>query len=317
MSELAEDLAENRSPSTDLTDGVRFELLPTGRSSIFAPRATRPNCSAYIETASAASNDRAKACNAVMDRRWKNAIFNGRLGKSDEREVKLSEQSKSSRSGHSVRRQGHAVVASVAFAARPKQFLAADRRFEPVTRKRCSGSTIKERYAAPIVITNDEYRFLVAEQAQECGVALEAILLEPVARNTAAAIAAAAFVDRRTRIRTRSCTSYPRITRSPSMRPISTAVATAAALPPRDDNRLTTFGITPSEPATGFGYIEGGKLHCLPAPWRFRRFVEKPDPGKCRTDAGRRQLLLELRHVPVSRPRSFSTECEKLAPGGP
>ncbi|WP_413813446.1 sugar phosphate nucleotidyltransferase [Devosia sp. Leaf420] len=50
------------------------------------------------------------------------------------------------------------------------------------------------RYGAPIVITNAEYRFLVAEQAQERGIALGAILLEPVARNTAAAIAAAAQV---------------------------------------------------------------------------------------------------------------------------
>lgn len=50
---------------------------------------------------------------------------------------------------------------------------------------------------APIVITNDDFRFLVAEQARELGVALSAILLKPVARNTASTVAAASvFVTR-------------------------------------------------------------------------------------------------------------------------
>src|SRR6201991_5369247 len=49
-----------------------------------------------------------------------------------------------------------------------------------------------ELYEAPIVLTNEEFRFLVAEQARELNIKLAGVLLEPVARNTAAAVAAAA-----------------------------------------------------------------------------------------------------------------------------
>src|ERR1700709_1163273 len=75
--------------------------------------------------------------------------------------------------------------------ARPKQFLDLTGEVSLFERslQRVSDTT---RYAPPIVITYAEYRFLVAEQAQEVGVALSAMLLEPTARNTAAAIAAAA-----------------------------------------------------------------------------------------------------------------------------
>jgi mannose-1-phosphate guanylyltransferase len=74
--------------------------------------------------------------------------------------------------------------------ARPKQFLSLTGKLSPFqqTLERVSDG----RYGPPIVITNSEYRFLVAEQAQEMGVSLAGVLLEPVARNTTAAIAAAA-----------------------------------------------------------------------------------------------------------------------------
>ena len=73
-------------------------------------------------------------------------------------------------------------------AARPKQFLplTGELSLFQETLRRVSDAT---RYAAPIVITNNEYRFIVPEQAQEAGVPLAAVLLEPVARNTAPAIA--------------------------------------------------------------------------------------------------------------------------------
>ena len=70
---------------------------------------------------------------------------------------------------------------------RPKQFLAltGDLSLFQLTLKRLADP---DRYDKPIVVTNSEYRFLVAEQAQEAGVELEAVLLEPAARNTAPAI---------------------------------------------------------------------------------------------------------------------------------
>ena len=75
--------------------------------------------------------------------------------------------------------------------SRPKQFLSlagSDSLFQQ-TLKRVGDS---EKFASPVIVTNAEYRFLVAEQAQEMGIELGAILLEPIARNTSAAILAAA-----------------------------------------------------------------------------------------------------------------------------
>ena len=80
--------------------------------------------------------------------------------------------------------------------ARPKQFLQLTGRLSPFqeTLQRVADGS---RYGAPIVITNAEYRFIVGEQAEELGIALAGVLLEPVARNTTAAIAAAAvFAER-------------------------------------------------------------------------------------------------------------------------
>ena len=82
-------------------------------------------------------------------------------------------------------------------AARPKQFLALT---GPVslfqqTLKRVADSVV---YAPAIVITNSEYRFIVAEQAAELDAPLGGVLLEPVARNTAVAIAAAAVFAQNT-----------------------------------------------------------------------------------------------------------------------
>jgi len=76
--------------------------------------------------------------------------------------------------------------------SRPKQFLdlTGDLSLFKQTLKRVEDGT---RYTAPLIITNAEYRFLVAEQALELGIPLSGVLLEPVARNTAAAIAAAAL----------------------------------------------------------------------------------------------------------------------------
>lgn len=76
---------------------------------------------------------------------------------------------------------------------RPKQFLALTGELSlfQMTLKRLSDP---KRYSKPIIITNADYRFLVAEQALECGVELSDVILEPVARNTAPAIAAAALI---------------------------------------------------------------------------------------------------------------------------
>src|SRR5690606_16604484 len=125
---------------------------------------------------------------------------------------------------------------------------------------------------APIVVTNAEYRFLVADQAQEQGVALETILLEPSARNTAAAIAAAAHVasQQDEEAVLHILPSDPLVTADDgAVHCVGRAQAAAR------DGYLVTFGINPSWPETGYGYIAVGEglgngTH------KVARFVEKP-----------------------------------------
>jgi len=108
------------------------------------------------------------------------------------------------------------------------------------------------RYSPAIVITNAEYRFLVAEQALSVGLELGAILLEPVARNTAAAIAAAAHLAVASDEK-----AVLHVLASDHMIDASAdyfAAVDAAAAAARDGN-LVTFGITPDRPETGYGYI--------------------------------------------------------------
>jgi mannose-1-phosphate guanylyltransferase len=156
--------------------------------------------------------------------------------------------------------------------ARPKQFLVltgTESSFQETLRRVADPA----RYEAPIIVTNAEYRFLVAEQAQELGITPAGVLLEPVARNTAAAIAAAAFYAQQqfgpdALIHVLS-SDHAVTTDDNYWWSIDTAVAAARA------GRLVTFGVTPTSPETGYGYIEAGAdggngVHAV------ARFVEKP-----------------------------------------
>ena len=157
-------------------------------------------------------------------------------------------------------------------ASRPKQFLplTGDMSLFQQTLLRLSD---REIYNKPIVITNEDYRFLVAEQALECSVDLEEILLEPVMRNTAPAIAAACFVAKKNN-------KNQLVLILPSDHDIEVNQAYLSALKSAklsaEQGQLVSFGITPSEAATGFGYIEAGEKQSSGA-CNVSRFVEKPD----------------------------------------
>ncbi|TCR73223.1 mannose-1-phosphate guanylyltransferase/mannose-6-phosphate isomerase [Rhizobium sp. BK376] len=130
-----------------------------------------------------------------------------------------------------------------------------------------------ELYEAPIVLTNEEFRFLVAEQARELNIKLAGVLLEPVARNTAAAVAAAATLV--TELFGKDAvmhvlgSDYEIDASTTYFDCVRTARDTAVA------GKLVTFGIAPTEPATGYGYIESGKGLATGA-HVVKRFVEKP-----------------------------------------
>ncbi len=127
------------------------------------------------------------------------------------------------------------------------------------------------------MITNSDFRFLVAEQARTAGVSLASILLEPVARNTAPALAAAATVVARKygedALIQVLASDHEINADSTYFSCIDKAAVAARA------GRLVTFGITPNEPATGYGYIEIGEDLGNGAN-AVRRFVEKPDRDK-------------------------------------
>jgi len=130
----------------------------------------------------------------------------------------------------------------------------------------------------PLVICNSDHRFMVAEQLREAQINNAAILLEPVGRNTAPAVAIAA-------LEALSRHPDPILLVLPADHVIRNPEAFLAAARAGADlaaaNHLITFGIIPSGPETGFGYIEKGLPVATnpkaPQAFMVKRFVEKPD----------------------------------------
>jgi mannose-1-phosphate guanylyltransferase/mannose-1-phosphate guanylyltransferase/mannose-6-phosphate isomerase len=159
----------------------------------------------------------------------------------------------------------------------PKQFwpLAAARTMLQETAARATGPL----FAPPVVVCGEAHRFLVAEQLREAGLAEAQIVLEPVARNSAAAIAAAAVLvgDPAPDTVLWIMAADAAVSDVPALLAALEAAAAAART-----GRIATFGIRPTRAETGYGYIEAGEA--LPggaaaghAARAVARFVEKPD----------------------------------------
>jgi len=152
----------------------------------------------------------------------------------------------------------------------PKQLLALTGKLSLIqdTAARCGG----ESFGPPIIVCNEEHRFAIAEQLRQIGITPRAMILEPVARNTAPAAAAAAAVLEPGEI----------MMLLPSDHAISNveafAKAAAKAAAGARAGKLVTFGIEPERPETGYGYIKrGAALPGLDGAYMVERFVEKPD----------------------------------------
>jgi mannose-1-phosphate guanylyltransferase / mannose-6-phosphate isomerase len=139
--------------------------------------------------------------------------------------------------------------------------------------------------AAPLVVANEDHRFLVAEQLRVIGVPQARIVLEPIGRNTAPAIAAAALIARAD---PQHEDGDPLLLVLPSDHVVRDAdafrAAVRAAIPAAEQGALVTFGIVPQTPETGFGYIkaevdqtEAGRPRSGEHVRKVQRFVEKPD----------------------------------------
>ena len=156
----------------------------------------------------------------------------------------------------------------------PKQFLplAGQRTMLQETAMRVDAA---QRFTAPLVVCNEEHRFLVAEQIRSAELDLQAILLEPVGRNTAPAIAAAALhllADDPDALMLVLPSDHV-VQNVKAFRCAATIAGEAA-----DAGHLVTFGIKPGGPETGFGYIEAGApVDGDDTVRAVRAFVEKPD----------------------------------------
>jgi mannose-1-phosphate guanylyltransferase / mannose-6-phosphate isomerase len=130
-------------------------------------------------------------------------------------------------------------------------------------------------FAAPIIVCNNEHRFLIAEQLREAGITGARILLEPVGRNSAPAIAAAAVLvaEENPDAVLWMMAADAAITRPEALHAALQAAAVAARA-----GKIVTFGMRPTAPETGYGYIEiGPPVPDAPGVHHVARFIEKPE----------------------------------------
>ncbi len=155
----------------------------------------------------------------------------------------------------------------------PKQFahLIGDKTLFQASALRVSG----REYAPPLVMTNADFRFIVAEQLEQSGLTPGRIVIEPSGRNTAPAVLAAAMLVAET-------DPEELLLVAPSDHVIPDDDAFRRAVDegsgPARDGRIVTFGITPDRPETGYGYLELAGQGEGPQP--LARFVEKPDADR-------------------------------------
>lgn len=156
----------------------------------------------------------------------------------------------------------------------PKQFvqLVGDNSLFQASAQRMSGAG----FAAPMVLTNSDFRFIVTEQLAEAGIDPAAILIEPEGRNTAPAVLAAALWLEKSDPEALMLVA-PSDHVVPDAEAFRAAVATGTAAAKAGD--LVTFGITPTHAETGYGYLElaGSAQDAIV---KLSRFVEKPDAAK-------------------------------------
>lgn len=126
----------------------------------------------------------------------------------------------------------------------------------------------------PLVVANQEHRFLVAQQCREAGIEPRSILLEPEGRNTAPAIALAALAALEQG-------QDPLLLVLPSDHVFTDVAAFQAAvrlaMHAAHEDRLVTFGIVPTHAETGYGYIKATQKLDASKAVEVQEFVEKPD----------------------------------------
>ena len=159
----------------------------------------------------------------------------------------------------------------------PKQFsrLVGDESLFQASARRLAGQGGGLDFDAPMVLTNADFRFIVTEQLAEAGIDPGAILIEPAGRNTGPAVLAAALWLLR-----ENPEAIMLVAPSDHVVPDAAAFRAAVAngMPAVAAGDLVTFGIAPTRPETGYGYLEQADApDGTGRPTPLRRFVEKPD----------------------------------------
>lgn len=165
----------------------------------------------------------------------------------------------------------------------PKQFapLMGEESLFQASAQRLAG----DGFAAPVVLTNSDFRFIVTEQLASAGIDPGAILIEPEGRNTAPAILAAALY-----LQAQDDDALMLVAPSDHVVPDAAAfrAAVRAGVERAKAGDLVTFGIAPTHPETGYGYLELDGSPVEGNAVALRRFVEKPDAvaAQAMMDAG-------------------------------
>ncbi len=137
-----------------------------------------------------------------------------------------------------------------------------------------------DNIGAPVIVCNESHRFMVAEQLRTIHRPPAAIILEPVGRNTAPAVALAALKSLDNEV-------DPVLLILPADHVIQNPEALAVCIENganlAREGHLVTFGIVPSGPETGYGYIQAGEELNVKQAFQISRFVEKPDIETART----------------------------------
>jgi len=154
----------------------------------------------------------------------------------------------------------------------PKQYLplVGDNTMFQETILRLSGL---DNLADPIIVCNADHRFLVAEQCKQIGITNPTILLEPIGRNTAPAIAAAAIQS----LKEKDNSVLLVLSADHVIQGVEAFhYAINIAFKQAQDGKLVTFGIVPTDANTGYGYIKSSKEN-IDGSYKVEEFVEKPD----------------------------------------
>ena len=168
---------------------------------------------------------------------------------------------------------------------------------------------VPSHFGRPIIICNEAHRFIVAEQMQEVGVTPLRLVLEPIGRNTAPAIAAAALILAKTdpdAVMAVLPSDHVIADQAGFLDAVGRAGIAAAA------GHLVTFGMKPAAPETGYGYIQRG-APLTEGSFKVERFIEKPDLERARAMTAQPEFLWNSGMF-VFKAAVFIDEVKRLCP---